>query len=791
MTASPTATTPTSTLDPALVEKARELVAAMTLEEKASVTSGLNFWETKAVDSVGVPSITVTDGPHGLRLQVAEADHLGINDSVPATCFPPAAALGSTWDPEIIHEVGQALGEETAANNVAVILGPGVNIKRSPLCGRNFEYFSEDPLLAGAIATAIINGIQTKGVGTSIKHYAANNQETDRMRVDALVDERTLREIYLPAFETAVRNAQPWTVMCSYNRLNGTYASQHPWLLTKVLRDDWDFQGLVVSDWGAVSERVPALAAGLDLEMPSSGGRTDAEIIAAVKAGELDEKILDLAALRNVILALRAQNDTAAAITEFDSDAHHALARRAAAAGAVLLRNEKAGDTGTPTLPLEAGAFSGNNPLAVIGEFARTPRYQGAGSSQINPTVLDSALDHLRAALGEESVVYSPGFHLAEASAVQEEDGTTSQSAAELRAAAVEAATGRTAVLFLGLPAKDESEGYDRAHMDLPEDQVALLKAVSVAAQRTIVLLANGSAVTVEPWEEATDALLECWLGGQAGGSAVADLLLGVAAPGGRLAESIPADIAHIPAQLNFPGSNGQVRYGEGIFVGYRGLDAMKVPLAHPFGSGLTYTTFTIDHVAVPQFIDTTESVDGDTVATIKARVTNTGGRDGDEVVQVYVGRVGASVVERAPRNLAAFEKVHVPAGGSVEVELPLTRRALSYWDVPSQKWVVEAGTWEVSVGSHSRDLANVVGVEVSAPDPVLVLNMDSTLGEWLSHPRGREILQQEASSLVALADDPKLGEMMLAIPLVRLGSFPGSDLSPTKLAGLLATIDQ
>lgn len=403
-----------------LTARAAALVEEMTLEEKASLTSGRDFWHTKGVERLGLVPLMLTDGPHGLRKQAGASDHLGLNSSVPATCFPPAANLGSTWDPELVREIGVALGEETKANGVAVLLGPGTNIKRSPLCGRNFEYFSEDPLLSGELAAALVDGVQSQGVGASLKHFAANNQETDRMRVDARIDERTLREIYLPAFETTVRKAQPWTVMCSYNKVNGTYASQNRELLTQILREEWGFEGLVVSDWGAVDQRIPALEAGLDLEMPASGGRTDAQIVRAVREGELDESVLDAAATRIVTMILRAAGTPAR--EDFDASAHHELARRAAAAGSVLLRNEEA--EGGDALPLRPSSFTEDNPLVLIGEFARTPRYQGAGSSQVNPIRLDTVLDSLRARLGEEAVAFAPGFHLAEAAGVQDQDGT-------------------------------------------------------------------------------------------------------------------------------------------------------------------------------------------------------------------------------------------------------------------------------------------------------------------------------------------------------------------------------
>ncbi len=515
-------TDPTARLDiPALL-------ADLTLEEKASLLDGADFWRTQPVERLGIPGIMVTDGPHGLRKQAEGADHLGLNASVPATCFPPAAGLASSWDAELLGRVGAALGRECRAAEVSVLLGPGVNMKRSPLCGRNFEYFSEDPALAGDLAAALVNGIQSQGVGTSLKHFAANNQETDRMTVSAEVDERTLREIYFPAFERVVTQAQPWTIMCSYNRINGVYASENRWLLTEVLRDEWGYEGLVVSDWGAVSRREAGLAAGLDLEMPSSAGGGQRKILDAVRAGELSEADVDLAVTRVLTLVDRAQPALEPGQT-FDVAAHHALAREAAAASAVLLKNEGG------ILPLDAQA---GGTVAVIGEFARTPRFQGAGSSQVNPTQVDTVLDALRAALdGNREVAFAPGFAIESGAAdpaLVEEAVRTASSAAVV-------------VLFLGLPPSYESEGYDRDHMDLPAHQVELLHAVADANPRLVVVLSNGSVVTVAPWQDRAQAVLEGWLLGQAGGSAIADLLLGVLSPSGKLAETIPVRYADNP----------------------------------------------------------------------------------------------------------------------------------------------------------------------------------------------------------------------------------------------------
>ena len=768
-----------------LTARAAALVEEMTLEEKASLTSGHDFWHTKGVERLGLVPLMLTDGPHGLRKQAGASDHLGLNSSVPATCFPPAANLGSTWDPELVREIGVALGEETSANGVAVLLGPGTNIKRSPLCGRNFEYFSEDPLLSGELAAALVDGVQSQGVGTSLKHFAANNQETDRMRVDARIDERTLREIYLPAFETTVRKAQPWTVMCSYNKVNGTYASQNRELLTRILREEWGFEGLVVSDWGAVDQRVPALEAGLDLEMPASGGRTDAQIVRAVRDGELDESVLDAAATRIVTMILRATGTPAR--EGFDANAHHELARRAAAAGSVLLRNEDV--EGRAALPLRPSAFTEDNPLVLIGEFARTPRYQGAGSSQVNPIRLDTVLDSLRARLGEEAVAFAPGFHLAEAAGAQDQDGTAGLDPRALRENAVALAEGRTAVLFLGLPAKKEAEGYDRTDISLPAEQIELLRAVSEAASLSIVVLSNGSAVEVESWESLADALLEACLGGQGAGSAIADMLLGDLAPEGRLAESLPAELAQVPAQLNFPGEAGVVEYGERIFVGYRGLDAMNAPVAHPFGSGLAYTRFEFELLRAPDLIDARGSEDGDVLSTIRVRVTNVGDRAGAEIVQLYAGRESPSRVARAPRALAGFAKLRLEAGQSREIDLPVTRRALSHWDAAAHRWAVEEGRWILAVGEHSRDSRHEAAVEVLADAAHPELVDHSTLAEWTRHPLGRPLLEAHAPGLIALAEDPEIGEMMGAMPLVRLSRFPGMPITEAQYEAMLAEL--
>lgn len=765
MTATPDTRTGAETLDVDVT------LARLTLEEKASLLSGHDFWHTQPVERDGetlVPAVMVTDGPHGLRKQATAADHLGIGDSVPATCFPTAAALGSSWDRDLLFRVGVALGRETRANDVAVLLGPGVNIKRSPLCGRNFEYLSEDPHVAGELAAPLVEGIQSQGVGTSLKHFAANNQEADRMRVSADVDERTLREIYLPAFERVVKDAQPWTVMCSYNKVNGTYASQDPWLLTDVLRDEWGFEGLVVSDWGAVRDRVAAVSAGLDLEMPASGGRTDAEVVAAVREGRLDEAVVDTAARRVLELVARSQPaPTGDAPATFDVAAHHALAREAAAAGTVLLRNEPVGDDDTPLLPLDPAAGG----LVVVGELARTPRYQGAGSSQVNPTRLDDALTALRSAVGHD-VPFAPGYTVAEGPA-------TDRAPAELVAEAVGLArAASTVVVFLGLPASYESEGYDRTHLDLPADQVALLEAVAGANPRVVVVLSNGSVVSVAGWERRAPAIVEGWLGGQAGGSGVVDVLTGGVNPSGRLTETVPLRLEDTPAFGNFPGELGHVRYGEGLLVGYRWYDARDAAVAYPFGHGLSYTTFAYDDVTA-----VTTGSGADAAVRVSVRVTNTGRRAGAEVVQVYVGDPQAQV-SRPVRELKGFERVELEPGASRVVTVDLDARALSYWHPVLRRWVVEGGEFVVSVGASSRDLRGEVTVAVDGEDVTLPLHALSTVAEAMAHP----VVGEGVRALVhggAVADD-MLG-MIGDMPLVVVADFGMAGFDRAALDDLVA----
>ncbi|MBF9069044.1 beta-glucosidase family protein [Streptacidiphilus fuscans] len=718
--------------------------ADLTLAEQASLTSGATMWTTTPVRGV-LRALTLSDGPHGIRRQRGDAgDPLGLTGSVPATCFPPAVTLGSSWDPELVRRVGAALAREASVLGVDVVLGPGVNLKRSPLCGRNFEYFSEDPRVSGVMGAALVDGIQSLGVGACVKHFAVNNQETDRMRVSAEVDEQTLRELYLPAFEHIVREAKPYTVMCAYNKVNGVYASQHHWLLTQVLREEWQFDGLVMSDWTAVNDRVAALAAGLDLEMPPTG--TDDEILTAVADGRLDAETVATAADR--LLRLRDRVDRAERFEDWDADAHHELAREAARCGAVLLKNDGG------LLPLDPTA---RQHIAVIGEFARTPRYQGHGSSHVEPTRLDSAWDALQAAFGSDARLrFAPGFT---------PDGCP---APELAAQAVAAAAEADVVLlFLGLPESAETEGADRKDIDLPAEQVALLHAVADANPQVAVVLANGGVVSVAEWQDRAQAVLEGWLGGQAGGAALADLLLGVHSPSGKLTESIPLRLADVPSHLYFPGGDGRVVHGEGRYVGYRHYDTLDRPVAYPFGHGLSYTTFAYGELTV------TET--GRNAWTVEATITNTGDRSAHETAQLYVA-FDEPHPTRPRHELRGFARIGLEPGESGQVRFALTERDLAHWSTARGGWRVDAGAFTVEVGASSRDIR--LTAELSTPGDGVVDALDamSTAGEWLNHPVGSVLLQKAlaespAGAFLAQADPVQLA-LGLGVPLVKLAAL-------------------
>jgi beta-glucosidase len=737
------------------------IISQMTLEEKASLCSGLDFWHLKGIERLGIPSIMVTDGPHGLRKQQQSADHLGIYDSVPATCFPSAVGLASSWNRELIEKIGIALGEECQAEGVAILLGPGANIKRSPLCGRNFEYFSEDPYLSSEMAASHIKGVQSQGVGTSLKHFAANNQEHRRMSIDAVVDERTLREIYLASFEGAVKQAQPWTVMCSYNKVNGKYASENKYLLTDILKDEWGFEGFVVSDWGAVNERVKGLAAGLDLEMPSSNGIGDQKIVEAVKNGTLPEKVLDKAVeriLRVIFKAVDQKKENAS----YDKEAHHQLAREAARECMVLLKNEDR------ILPLKK-----EGTIAVIGEFAKNPRYQGGGSSHVNPTKLDNIYEEIKKTAGNKAnILYAQGYNL-------EKDDIDEQLIQEAKKIAIQS---DVAILFVGLPERYESEGYDRQHLRIPDNHQKLIEAVTEVQPNVVVVLSNGSPIEM-PWLDKVKGVLEAYLGGQALGGAIADLLFGDANPSGKLAETFPRELSHNPSYLNFPGEGDKVEYKEGIFVGYRYYDKKNIEPLFPFGYGLSYTTFEYSNLSISK----KEILDTETV-TVTVNVKNTGEMAGKEIVQLYVKDVESSVI-RPEKELKGFEKVELQPGEEKTVTFTLDKRAFAYYNVDLKDWHVESGEFEILIGKSSRDIVLKKSIYVKSTVKLKKkIHRNTTVGDLLNDPVLAPVAKawiaklNEDSLFANLSEGDDAYEMMVAMmkymPLRGLVVFHPSKLN-------------
>ncbi len=688
------------------------LVRQLTLEEKAALCIGANAWQTSPIARLGIPSLTMADGPHGVRKE-AEPGMLDA-PSLPATCFPTASALGATWNRALLQEMGVALAQECIALGVDMLLGPGNNMKRTPLCGRNFEYFAEDPYLGGELVASLIQGIQSQGVGACLKHYAANNQEHSRGAIDARVDERALREIYLAAFERPVITARPWSVMCAYNRVNGSYCSQHRHLLTEVLRDEWGFGGFAVSDWGAVHDRVAALAAGLDLEMPGPQPDRMEAVVAAVRSGTLDEAVLDATAARLLAAILRAaavkKGGGAIAV-----DAHHALARRIAGEAIVLLKNDRR------LLPL-----LGDEKVAVIGRTAREPYFQSVGSSRVNPTRVDVPLDEIRKLAREAQIEYAAGY--AEGG---EFDQTLHDEAAQLAAGA------DVALLFVHVPPGKEGEGGDRPDLEMTEAQVRLIRAVADVQPATVVIVNGGSAVAMADWIEAVPAVLMAWLPGQAGGGAIAEILYGVVNPSGKLAETFPLRLKDTPAYLNYPGENGTVRYGEGLFIGYRYYDAVERDVLFPFGYGLSYTRFDYANLrlSAPSFRD----VDG---LEVSLEVTNVGDRAGQEVVQVYV-RDREARLQRPPKELKGFVKVALEPGETRTVAISLDARAFSYYDPARHAWITESGDFDILVGASAADVRlQATATMTSTQKWPSLLTAESTIREWRADPRGAAVLQ-------------------------------------------------
>ncbi|MBN2557908.1 MAG: glycoside hydrolase family 3 C-terminal domain-containing protein [Clostridia bacterium] len=662
----------------ALTDDVSEILKKLTLEEKAGLCSGSGFWNLKSIERLGMPGIMMTDGPHGLRKQTGEGDHVGLRDSVPATCFPTASATASSWDTELLTEMGRAIAKECLQEGVSVILGPGANIKRSPLCGRNFEYISEDPYMTGKMAAALIKGIQSQGIGASLKHYAMNNQETRRMTIDSVVDERTQREIYLTGFEIAVRESRPWTVMCSYNKVDGTYMSENNHMLNDVLRTEWGFDGVVVTDWGACNDRVSGLKAGQDLEMPSSNGKNDKKIIEAVIAGDLPMEILDRAASHIIRLALKGMQNNRPGF-RYDAKAHNVLARKIAADSAVLLKNEG-------VLPLNK-----NSKLAVIGEFAKKPRYQGAGSSLINPHKVESFCEELdKTGIDYE---YAGGYDLKS----ENPDEVLLGRARECAAGA------DTAVIIAGLPPAYESEGFDRKHMRMPKSHNRLIEEIASVNPNTVVVLFNGAPVEM-PWAGSVRGILECYLGGQAGGGAVADLLFGDINPSGKLAETFPLRLEDTPSFRYFPGYTKTVEYREGIYTGYRYYDKAGKEVLFPFGHGLSYTEFEYSDLSVQR--------KGEYDFRISADIRNNGNRAGAEVVQLYVGN-NESPIFKAVNELKSFKKIFLEPGERKTVVFEIGERAFSFYNINIPGWHVDEGVYKISIGASSRDIRLECKVEL------------------------------------------------------------------------------
>ena len=693
------------------------LVSQLTLEEKAQLCTGADFWHTVAIERLNIPSILLSDGPYGLRKQVAVADHLGLNEAIKAVCFPAGCLTAASFDPQIMQKMGQSIGQECQAEGVSVILGPAMNIKRSPLCGRNFEYFSEDPYLTSKMAGSFIKGVQSKGVGTSAKHFLANNQENNRMSWSSDVDERTLREIYLAAFEGAIKEAKPWTVMCSYNKINGVYAAENKEYLTKVLREEWGFDGFVVSDWGAVNDRVKDLEAGLELEMPYSGGSTTQEIIDAVKNGLLQESVLDTACRRLLTIAFKAEeNRDLKAVLNLEED--HEVATQIAQESIVLLKNED------NILPLKKECK-----VALIGKYAAAPRYQGGGSSHINSFKVISALDYLK---NRAEVEYAKGF-----------DDEDIIDEALFEEAIAKAKNCEVALLFFGLPYSAESEGYDRTHINLPNCQNELVKRIWKVQKNIVVVLHNGSPVAL-PWLDSVKGVVEAYLGGEGVGEAVSKVLYGDVNPSGKLPETFPKQLEDNPSYLFYGGNFGHVEYREGVFVGYRYYESKNEEVLFPFGHGLSYTTFSYSNLKLDK-----EKMKDTEILQVSVEITNTGSLKGKEVVQLYVESINCEVL-RPVKELRAFEKVELKPGETKTVTFTLREREFAYWDVRLHDWLVPSGQYKVLVGSSVKDIRVSKLIEVECTKKIKTFyTLDSTLFDMESDEKALSVLTPMLSSLM------------------------------------------
>ena len=735
--------------DKELETKINEIISELTLEEKASLCSGRDDWSTQPIERLNIPWIWLSDGPHGLRRAPA-TNKAGYGDQHPATCFPTASALAASWDTDLIYSVGQSLGVECQTLGVNVLLGPGVNIKRSVLGGRNFEYFSEDPVLSGEIGAAFINGVQSQGVGTSLKHFAANNVETRRMHINSDLDSRTLNEIYLTPFEIAVKKAQPWTIMACYNRVQGEYGTQSVELLTKKLKEEWGFEGIVISDWFAVIDRVKGIEAGMHIEMPGVHKYNDKLIVESVKNGTLAEAKVDALVreiLRIVYKAKSLQKENA----EFDIEEHHQFARRVSGETITLLKNDQS------VLPIKNSRYK---KIAVIGEFASNPRFQGNGSSEVKPTKLDNVLNLLNEEYGSSfEINYAQGYNLRDDS-----DFSLIDDAKNI------AANSDIVLIFAGLPLHYESEGIDRKHIDMPESHNKLINELTMLNKNTVVILTNGSAVAM-PWANNVDAIVESWLGGQAGAGGVIDVLFGKVNPSGKIAETFPVKLEDTPAYFNFPGEEGDALYGERLFVGYRYYDYKNIEPLFSFGHGLSYTTFEYSDLRILN-----KNITDKDELSVKLKIKNTGELKGKEVVQLYVKDEQSSLI-RPKKELKKFVKVELMPGEEKEITFNLYARDFSYYDSKRNTWIAESGSFVILVGASSRDIRLTENIVLKSTQNI-PLNYDeyTFIREYWDNPDSKELLKKlvpnwimsfvpEGKSL----DDAEFQDFFIDHPIIKL----------------------
>ena len=755
-----------------MAKKIDQLVSKMTLEEKALLTSGRDAWSTQPIERLDIPYIWMADGPHGLR-RAPTTDTWGYGNQAPATCFPTASALSASWDMDLLEEVGAALGVESNALGVDLLLGPGINIKRSPLAGRNFEYFSEDPILSGKLGAAYINGVQSQGVGATAKHYVANNVETQRMWANSNLDDRTLNEIYMTPFEITVKESQPWSVMACYNRVQGVYGTESLKLLTDKLKNDWGFKGFVVSDWDAVVDRVQGIRAGMHLEMPGKPARiTNKMVVEAIKNNELDEKQLDSIVKDLLRIVFMGQN-TDDKFGDQNIEQHHQLARKVAAEAITLLKNTE------KLLPVDTAKYK---KIAVLGEFAFNPRYQGNGSSQVKPTKLDKFIDIVRQEYGEDvEFVYSAGYSL-----------TNDDDLSLVKEATVVAADADLALVMAGLPLSYESEGIDRTHIDLPPSHNKLISAVAKVQPNTAVILTNGSAIAM-PWVNEVSAILETWLGGQAGAGAIADAVFGKVNPSGKLAETFPVRLEDSPAYLNFPGEDGQVIYGERMFVGYRYYDKRNIEPLFPFGHGLSYTDFAYSNLK----LSSTDITENDQLQ-VTLTVTNTGKVKGKEVIQLYVGDK-ESTVQRPIQELKAFDKIELEPGESKEVSLTLNNRDFSYYSKVYDRWLAESGEFDILIGSSSRDIRLKGSLNLSNSEKLnYKMTEFSFFSELWGNPQLKPLLIAFMPKWIKAmtpegkpVEEAKIEDFLQQQPLIKFPYFTGGEVDEQAIKAFVEQINQ